>query len=78
MVGDSARWTHVLWRTAVMAMNALPKAPKPNLRPSYPRVPGPSIDYFFSPNGKGLSGVLVAFFLPAFSMASRVRVSTAS
>ncbi len=35
-------------------------------------------DYFFSPNGKGLSGVLGAFFLPAFSLASRVRVSTAS
>ena len=34
--------------------------------------------HFFSPNGNGLSGVLVAFFFPDFSMASRVRVSTAS
>lgn len=64
---------HLKWK-----MTGSMTAPGLILAPSVPRDLGPSTDYFFSPNGNGLSGVLAAFFLPAFSKASRVRVSTVS
>ncbi len=57
---------------------AVLRSTQPSIQSSTPSSTQSSSGYFFSPNGKGLSGVFVAFFFPDFSMASRVRVSMAS